>query len=163
MSSISIIGYPTIANDASPRRFNDRDKFLVISPRGNKSPIEESKSIYAGVRTRGLGIVVLSLTMQLSRVFHVLSRPNFSNMSFYQAPWKYRERFTNVYRSTRAKGILIEESRSILKSYREDLFVSSKKFFEMKRKISLSLVILGNSFVNIWKKKRNNLFVLKQE
>lgn len=106
-----------------------------------------------GRRDEEVGIVLFS-TMQLSRVIHVLFRPNFSNMSFYQAPWKYRERFTNVYRSTRTKGILIEESRSILESYREDLFV----FFEKSPKWNQKYTTLYVS-----KEEKNNLFAVKQE
>lgn len=106
----------------------DRDKFLVIFPRGNKSPIEESRSIYAGRRDEGTSFPWRWNSREFSTPTKLYQYVFLSS----SVKVSRNERFTNVYRSTSrdGKGILLEESRSISLNYREDLFVSSKKIWK---------------------------------
>lgn len=72
----------------------DRDKFLVISPRGNKSPIEESRSIYAGRRDEGTSFPWRWNSREFSTPAELYQ------YVFLSVKVSRNERFTNVYRST---------------------------------------------------------------
>lgn len=141
----------------------DRDKFLVIFPRGNKSPIEESRSIYAGRRDEGTSFPwrwnsrEFSTSTKLYQYVFLSSSVKVSR----------NERFTNVYRSmSRDEGNSVRRiAINILKLSR-----GSFCFFEKNLKVLLVLSSLVKRILRdscqlctlYLKKQKNNLFVLKQ-